>query len=115
MNHQIYEDLSKRIGEDATRKVAEFLGGDLHYFPKINREPGLRFRGLEYPEVRSLALELRRKNMTGGNILTEIKKRWPDDTSRWISSSAIYRFFDNVSKGRMKHLGIDEMFREIGG
>jgi len=119
LNHEFYEELKSLIGENATKKLALQYGGNVIYFPKLNNEGLVKkhndhiYRGLEFPEVRKLALSMRRDGRTGHAIIATIKKQWPNEPEKLISKSALYRFFITVGKGKLAHLGIDSNFREI--
>ncbi|MDA8082320.1 MAG: hypothetical protein M0024_01515 [Nitrospiraceae bacterium] len=116
LGHKLYDDLEKLIGAEATVKLAEKLGGDVHYFPTVRKdgEAPVRFDGLDVAEIRTMVLNLRRQGKSGTDIVKIIKNTYPSEPKKWVSSSGIYRFFERVRQGKMRHLGIDDMFREIG-
>jgi hypothetical protein len=118
LNHQTYEDLNQLVGPEATLKIAKRYGSMALYFPKLKdggnaRGPRL-VNGLRFPEVRSFICQMRRHGATGIEIQASIQAEWPQNPEKWISKSALSRFFISVRNGRMREFGIDDMFREIG-
>lgn len=65
------------------------------------------FKGLKYPEVRSLILRLRKEGTGFKEIEEVVKASWPNEPRKHVTRAAAHRFWQSAKAGRLKEFGID--------
>jgi hypothetical protein len=68
---------------------------------------GVFCKGLKIPEIRDLILALRRAGKEYREIANALKDAFPGEPIKWVSKSAVHRFWSKARSGHLKEFGID--------